>query len=115
MFRYSNVMATVAVFVALGGSSYAAVATVTKNSVGSKHVRDRSLLARDFKAGQLKGGPAGPAGPAGPVGPTGPAGSPGPAGPPGPAGSQGAAGFASNHAMTISPGYCPGVVTIVRS
>jgi hypothetical protein len=89
MFRYSNVMATVAVFVALGGSSYATVATVAKNSVGSKQVRDHSLLARDFRNGQLKAGTTGSAGPAGPAGTVGPA---GPAGPPGPAGPQGADG-----------------------
>jgi hypothetical protein len=85
-------MATVAVFVALGGSSYATVATVAKNSVGSKQVRDRSLLARDFKKGQLKGGTAGSSGPVGPAGPAGTEGPAGPAGPPGPAGPQGAAG-----------------------
>jgi hypothetical protein len=34
---YANVMATVAVFVALGGSSYAAI-TLNKNSVKSRHI-----------------------------------------------------------------------------
>src|ERR671922_280050 len=71
MFSYSNLMATVAVFVALGGSSYAAVTQIAKNSVSTTQVRDRSLLARDFKRGQLKAGPAGPTGPAGPEGPSG--------------------------------------------
>src|SRR5215213_841596 len=78
---YSNVVATLALFVALGGSSYAAISLST-NSVKSKHiakgavkrsdiarsavnsarVADRSLLAQDFKAGQLPAGPRGPAG-----------------------------------------------------
>jgi hypothetical protein len=41
---------------------------VPRNSIGTGEVRDRSLLARDFKAGQLPRGPQGPAGPAGPAG-----------------------------------------------
>jgi hypothetical protein len=82
-----------ALFVALGGSSYAAIqisgssiknGTVTgkdlKNeSVKGADVDNGSLLAKDFKPGQL------PAGPAGPAGPQGPQGEPGPQGPPGPA------------------------------
>jgi hypothetical protein len=66
---YANVMATIAVFVALGGSSYAAVRITGKQvadssltgrdikngSVTSADVRNRSLLARDLKRGQLPG------------------------------------------------------------
>jgi hypothetical protein len=44
---YANVMATVAAFVALGGSSYAAL-TIT-----GKHVRDGSLTGRDVHNGSL--------------------------------------------------------------
>lgn len=65
---YANVMATIAVFVALGGGAYAAM-TLPKNSVGRKQlkpnavvsskVKNRSLLARDFKRGQLPRGPRG--------------------------------------------------------
>jgi hypothetical protein len=82
---YSNVMATVAVFVALGGTSYA-IATgsigsreIENNSVGTKDLRNNgvrgrdvrngtirsadvgngSLLAADFKAGQLPAGERG--------------------------------------------------------
>jgi hypothetical protein len=94
MFSYSNVIATIALFVALGGSSYAAT-QIAKNSVTTKQVRDRSLLARDFRPGQLTAGPVGPAGsvgPIGPVGPEGPAGPKGPAGPEGPVGPEGPAG-----------------------
>jgi hypothetical protein len=77
-------MSLIAVFVALGGTTYAAV-TLPRNSVGAKQikanavrtgeVKNRSLLARDFKAGQLPAGPRGPAGVPGPAGPQGPAGS----------------------------------------
>lgn len=88
----SSVIATVALFLALGGSSYAAIqisgssirnGTVTgkdlKNgSVKSADVGNGSLLAKDFRSGQL------PAGEAGPAGPQGPQGEPGPQGPAGP-------------------------------
>jgi hypothetical protein len=82
--RYANVTATMALIVALGGTSYAAI-KLPANSVGStqlkKHavtnsklranavtsgtVRNGSLRAKDFKAGQLPAGPVGPAGAAG--------------------------------------------------
>lgn len=94
---YTNVTATIALFVALGGSSYAALSvsgkhirngTVTSadlkdGSIASRDVDNGSLLAKDFKSGQLPAGPQGPAGPAGPTGPAGPAGEPGPSGPAG--------------------------------
>ncbi len=70
---YANVMATVAVFIALGGSSYAAITITGKNvknrsltakdikksSLTTREVKNRSLLAQDFKAGQLPAGPRG--------------------------------------------------------
>ena len=97
------VIAFIALLVALGGTSYAVV-RLPANSVGSKQikrgavkssdlgsnavssgkVRNGSLLATDFAAGQLPSGPAGPAGPAGPTGATGATGATGLQGPPGP-------------------------------
>lgn len=81
------VVALIALFVALGGVGYAA-SQLPKNSVGTKQlkknavtsakVKDHSLLAGDFKAGQL---PAGPKGEAGPAGAQGPKGETGPRGP----------------------------------
>ena len=101
---YSNVASTLALIVALGGTSYAAVA-IPKNSIGSKEIANSSitskdvkngaLKAADFKAGQLPtgtGGSAGPAGPPGPAGATGQTGPAGPAGSAGPAGPQGPIG-----------------------
>jgi hypothetical protein len=62
------VVACIALAVALGGTSYAAV-NLAPASVGNKHlkrnavtslkVKDRSLLARDFKAGQVPRGARG--------------------------------------------------------
>ena len=87
---YANVLATVAIFVSLGGSSYAAI-TLSKNSVKSKQIKngqvrnadlarnavktgkvaDGSLLSADFKAGQLPSGAQGAQGPKGDTGDTG--------------------------------------------
>ncbi len=100
---YANVMSTAAVFIALGGTGYAA-ATLQRNSVGtvqlkkgavaesdvrtgaitSRAVRNGSLRAADFPAGELPRGATGPAGIPGPAGPGGPQGGAGPQGPPGP-------------------------------
>lgn len=85
------VISCVALTVALGGTSYATVLQVPKNSVGTAQLKSSavttkklassavttakvlngSLVAADFKSGSL------PAGPTGPVGPAGPAGAPG--------------------------------------
>ena len=88
---YANVVASLALFAALGGSSYAAIAVtgaqvrdgsltgrdVRNSSLTGKDVRNQSLLAQDFKAGQLPAGPAGPKGDKGDPGPQGPKGDPG--------------------------------------
>ena len=98
------VVACLALLVALGGTSVAAVEQVRRNSVGpaqlqfgavtsakirnnavtrpkirnnsiiSAKVRNRSLLRVDFAPGQLPAGPTGPQGPAGAQGAAGPAG-----------------------------------------
>jgi hypothetical protein len=88
---YGNVIATIALFVALGGSSYAAI-TLPRNSVGanqlrtgavrSAEVRDRALGARDLSLGarrflRAQEGAQGPRGPQGPQGPKGDKGDPG--------------------------------------
>jgi hypothetical protein len=60
-----------ALFVALGGTSYAAVRLpagsvgtkqIAANAVTSSKVKNGALLAKDFKKGQLRSGPSGPAG-----------------------------------------------------
>ncbi len=73
---YSNVTASIALFVALGGTSYA-VTQLPRNSVGSTQVRDGSLQRKDLASGMSRG-PRGSEGPQGPVGATGARGSVGP-------------------------------------
>jgi hypothetical protein len=108
-------LALLALFVALGGTSYAAVA-LPRNSVGSlqirtaavgsSEVRDRSLTARDFRAGAL---PQGARGATGAPGATGPAGPPGPAGPAGPPGPSGTATIADGSIGPAQLGQLPAV------
>jgi Collagen triple helix repeat (20 copies) len=95
---YANVVASLALFVALGGSSYAAVQLskgqvktrhIATNAVTSAKVKNGGLLASDFRAGQLPAGPQGAKGEAGPQGAQGPQ---GPAGPQGAKGEGGAKG-----------------------
>lgn len=80
---YANVTATLALVVALGGTSYAAIrlpansvgtAQVKPDAITSGKVRNGSLLRRDFKPGELPGARQGVDGPRGPAGPSGPAG-----------------------------------------
>ena len=81
------VLASLALALTLGGTAYAAT-RLPANSVTSVQVKNRSLLAVDFKAGQLPRGARGATGPAGPAGPAGPTGAAGPAGPAGPSGAS---------------------------
>jgi hypothetical protein len=89
---YANVMATIAVFIALGGTSYA-VATLPRNSVGAKQIRPGAVGKSEIRTGAIHSsdlhdrsvglraisrsarralrGQAGPQGPAGAPGPPG--------------------------------------------
>jgi hypothetical protein len=70
-----NLVAYLALFVALSSTGYAASARLLpKNSVGSAQVINNSLLKRDFKRGQLPRGPQGIPGPQGIQGAAGAAG-----------------------------------------
>ena len=94
-----NAVAYVALFVALGGTTYAAI-EIPKGAVGSREVKNNSLRSGDIRTDSLTGadideaklacaaiagcsqgegqgapGPAGPPGPPGPEGPEGPRGS----------------------------------------
>lgn len=95
------VVACIALAVALGGTSYAAIslprnsvgtAQLKRNAVNSTKVRNFSLLRADFKRGQLPAGPRGPQGPQGPPGPPGATGATGAPGAKGDKGDQGEPG-----------------------
>jgi hypothetical protein len=80
-------VALVALFVAMGGTGYAAITItgqnvkdgslsgkdVTDNSLGTNDIKDGNLLAKDFKAGQLPAAGQGSVGPKGDKGDVGPA------------------------------------------
>lgn len=107
---YANVMATIAVFIALGGVSWAAV-TLPRNSVGTAQIKNGAVsekkLAKNVRTQLAKAGsgattgassvgqqgPAGLPGTTGAVGATGATGATGPAGPQGEKGATGAQGI----------------------
>lgn len=130
------IVATVALVMAAAGGGYAA-SSIAKNSVGapqlkssavtsakiknaavtetklkdsavtSGKVADGSLLARDFKTGQLPQGETGPQGATGPQGPIGPTGATGATGPQGPAGPTASAGSIENGGVALTTTYEP--------
>lgn len=123
--RHGTAIAYLALFLALGGSAYAAVTVTGKNikdgTVTGRDVKNRSLSTSELTPtalGSLKGqpGPAGPQGskgdrgeqgPAGPTGPGGQKGDTGPEGPqgaPGPAGPRGPSGISGWEYQVSSPG-----------
>jgi hypothetical protein len=116
---YSNVVATVCLFVVLGGTSYAALVitgrNVKDNSLTGKDVKDASLRKKDFASGQLPGGAAGPKGDQGPQGPQGPQGSQGEKGLQGDKGDKGDAGPAASRIAwdTADDGPEPATTTLV--
>jgi type VI protein secretion system component Hcp len=82
------VVSTACLFIVLGGTSYAALSItgkdVERETLTGANVKDRSLLRKDFKKGQLprgRRGRTGPQGAPGSQGSQGPQGSPGPGGP----------------------------------
>lgn len=86
---YANVVASLALFLALGGVGYAAI-KLPKNSVGTKQLKNGAVTGKKIAPATLKTlaapgtqtpvvlpGPAGPRGATGPQGETGPPGEPG--------------------------------------
>ena len=127
---HGTIVAYVSLFVALGGTSVAAV-TIAKNAVVSSSIKDGqvktadlganavtsakvkagSLLASDLKAGQL---PAAVPGPQGPGGAAGQAGAPGAKGDPGTPGAPGADGTDGTDGTARTAGV-NGAATRVRA
>ncbi len=113
---YANVMATVAVFLALGGGAFAATKGLTTKG-GAIHgcVSARTHVLTVLKPGKrcerghvalafnAKGvpGATGPAGPAGPAGQAGAVGAPGPMGETGTAGEAGTPGAPGKNAVSL--------------
>jgi hypothetical protein len=120
---YANLMATIAVFVALGGGAYAAVtitsanvrnnsltgADIRQNSLRSGDIRNGTLLARDFKPGQL------PAGAGGRIGADGRNGADGAAGTLGGSGARGLQGPKGDKGDPGVPGAAGATNVVVRS
>lgn len=114
---YANVMATVAVFLTLGGISYAAT-QLPANSVGTKQLKNGAVTDKKIAASTLAHlagapgvtGPVGKEGPLGPIGHEGPAGKQGLQGeiglqgPPGPPGSPGTPGNPGSPGAPGAPG-----------
>jgi hypothetical protein len=130
------IVSVIALFVALGGTSYAAVTKLLpKNSVGSAQVINGSLQKGDLSkkavaalngnrgatgsagAQGVKGdtGATGPAGPAGATGPAGPAGATGPAGPTGATGPTGPVGPSNAYAAALAEGSADGSTLVSLS
>ncbi len=119
------VISVIALFVALGGSGYAAVAINGKNiknrsiagkklkkgTVGGAEVKNGSLGAVDFKAGQLPGGPPGPRGQQGLPGARGQQGLPGT---PGSARAYGEIGITATGDYELLPGRSKNVVGVTH-
>ena len=133
---HGTVVAYVSLFVALGGTSVAAV-TIARNAVVSSSIKNGqvktadlgasavtsakvkagSLLASDLKAGELPAaatGPQGPAGAAGPAGSPGVKGDPGTPGAPGTNGTNGTNGEDGEDGTAGTPGV-NGAATRVRA
>lgn len=115
---YANVMSTLAIFVALGGVSWAAIklprssvgtAQLKANAVTSAKVKNGTLVAGDFKAGVLSGtiGLQGEPGLQGPPGARGQSGQPGVQGSPGMNGQDGKDGAKGETGPPGPPGTAP--------
>lgn len=116
--RAGNVVVALALFVAVGGTSFAAItitgmnvkdgsltgADVKDGSLGSTDVRNGSLRSADFRPGQLRSGPVGPDGAPGATGAPGPPGATGTAGAPGGPGAAGLQGPPGSDGASGSPG-----------
>ncbi|MFT4049409.1 MAG: collagen-like protein [Solirubrobacterales bacterium] len=87
---YANVMATLAVFIALGGVGYAA-GVLPANSVGSRQLKDKSVSLKKISVG-ARNALHGATGAVGPIGQRGADGAPGPTGATGVRGDDGADG-----------------------
>ena len=89
---YANVMATIAVFMVLGGGAYAA-SKLPKNSVGTAQIKNKAVTKAKLAKGVAVAGPKGDKGDTG---------SQGPAGPKGDQGAKGDSGTNGTNAATTA-------------
>jgi len=91
---YANLLSTTALFIALGGASYAAT-TLPRDSVGASQLKPDAVTPTKVAPSTVRlfTGREGPRGTRGPLGAKGPLGIQGPAGAQGPQGSQGPLGL----------------------
>jgi len=118
---FANVVAVLALFVALGGTAFgdpalrAATSTAKKLAKALKVANTADKRARQAlaaaNAALTTGGPTGSPGPQGPTGPTGPTGAEGPAGPQGADGARGNPGPAGSALAYATIEYCPTINT----
>ena len=109
MRHYSKIVSTLALLVALGGTSYA-VTALPRNSVGTAQIKAHAVTPAKLASGILTTGPEGPPGPIGRPGDPGVAGTRGPQGDPGaegaigPKGDTGETGASGSSGATGPPG-----------
>ena len=117
------IIATAALVVALGGTSYAVV-SIPRNSVGTTQLKANAVTSPKIKDGSVAVadlapavramfGTAGSSGAAGATGPAGPTGATGPAGPTGATGATGASGAASQAGISGESSTDPAVSNTV--
>jgi hypothetical protein len=103
------VVASIALLVALGGTSWAAMtlaprsvtnAALKTGAVNSRVIADHQVKNVDLAAGVIKKGPSGPSGASGPTGAGGPS---GPSGPSGASGNNSLVAFANVNGTGASP------------
>lgn len=94
---YASVTATIALVVALGGTSYA-VTALPRNSVGTPQLKAHAVTKGKLAAGVVVSGPRG---------------AQGPAGAPGAAGAAGAPGLSGVQIVSAGEGALPGAATAI--
>lgn len=119
------VISVIALFVALGGTGYAALklprnsvggAQIKTGAVGTSEVKDHSLRLKDFHSGQVPAGPRGAVGPAGANGTNGTNGHDGTTGPRGPSDAYvGSNSSPSDDSGTASVNVPPGDYVVAAS
>jgi hypothetical protein len=114
---YANVTSTIALVIAIGGGTALAAShlitgkQIAKGTITAANVKSHSLLAKNFKKGQLPRGATGARGPAGATGATGATGAAGGTGAPGSAIAYGDLGLNGSGNPVFNPALSFGFTT----